>query len=233
MPPSLLPSFQDFAYTSPCLPPCCTGWKELLSLAERVEYRKGEDLLGSIGSEMLFYYVESGSCQTALNMMDGTVEHIFIMPPGTLAGLPLTIGGCMLPGKALTCRQTGVFWRFRQSLWTEAFVAAHPRQAMECAKMLAVSTLTMANLRILSNSTTERGLARFLCGMVHTQGSCRLVPICSITELAGMFGTHRVNLSRIIGGLVDRGILARYDRDCIEIRDPDALLALAKGDQVI
>ena len=100
---------------------------------------------------------------------------------------------------------------------------------MECAKMLAVSTLSMGNLRTLSNSNTERGLARFLCGMVYTQNSYELTPICSITELAQMVGTHRVNLSRTISTLIDRGILGRYDRQAITILSPELLLALAEG----
>lgn len=228
--PVSLSHFEEFAHHTPYLPPCCRSWEELLPLARRVECRAGERMVGYIGEESVFYYVESGSCETTLNMLDGSVESMFIMTPGTLAGLPMTMGGSILPASALLCRSSGVFWQFRQSLWTERFMGEHPRQAMECTRMLAISTMTMVNLRILARSGTERGLARFLCGMVHDQGTFQLSPVFSISQMARMLGFHRVSLSRLISGLIERGILGRYDRSVIEVLDPVALLDLAQGE---
>ena len=222
--------FQGFAYHTPYLPPCCQSWAELQPLARRVVCKAGEQMVGYIGEEMVFYYVESGSCQTMLHMLDGSTESMFIMTPGTLAGLPMTMGGSILSASALICLSSGVFWQFRQSLWSEDFMRQYPRHAMECTRMLAISTMTMVNLRILARSGTERGLARFLCGMVHDQGTFRLSPVFSISQMARMLGFHRVSLSRLISGFVERGILGRYDREVIEVLDPAALLDLAEGE---
>lgn len=222
--------FSEFAHHTPYLPACCQSWRELLPLAERVVCRAGEQMVGHTGGEMVFYYVESGSCQTSLNMLDGSIENIFIMGAGTLAGLPMTLGGSILPASSLVCRRGGVFWRFRQSLWTERFVSEYPQQVMECSRMLAICTMSMVNLRMVSRSGTERGLARFLCGMVHDQRTFLLRPVFSITQMAQLLGVHRVSLSRLISGLVERGVLGRYDRDVIEILDPAGLLDLAQGE---
>lgn len=216
------------------LPALNRCWEEVLHLAVREEYPRGRYLVLNTLPEGSFYYLEKGRLNILHGAVNGKVQNMLSMEPGSLINVADSLGrqntdfrdvGCQF-----YCFTDVVLWRFEGALLRdEAFIREHPGLIANLMASLGVKLLTMHNT--LSNLGTGGALARicrFCLSLSEADGGATaLSPHLSQVEMANMLGMHRATLLRSIQELKRRGVLEELTRDRLVISDKKRLRRLA------
>lgn len=226
-----VPAASIHTSTLPALNRC---WEKVLHLAQKESYPRGRYLVLNALPEGSFYYLEKGRLNILHGAVNGRVQNMLYMQPGSLINVADSLGrqntdfrdgGCQF-----YCFTDVVLWRFEGGLLRdEHFIREHPDLIANLMASLGVKLLAMHNT--LSNVGTGGALAkicRFCLNMAEAgDGATTLAPRISQTELANMLGMHRSSLLRSIQELKLRGVLVELTRDRLVIGDMERLRRLA------
>ena len=209
-------------------------WEKVLSLAQKQEHGKGRYLTPNIVPTGTFFYLEKGRLTILHGAVNGKVQHMLYMEPGSLINVADALGRQSTnfrdPGCQFYCLTDVTLWSFPGFLLTdEAFISRNPELIANLLTSLGVKLLAMHNSLSYANAGDAlTKICRFCLNMSQANdGATELVPNISQTELANLFGMHRGTLLRSIQELKQRGVIGELTKERLSIENLEELRRLA------
>ena len=209
-------------------------WEKVLSLAQKQEHGKGRYLILNTVPTGTFFYLEKGRLTILHGAVNGKVQHMLYMEPGSLINVADALGRQSTnfrdPGCQFYCLTDVTLWSFPGFLLTdEAFISRNPELIANLLTSLGVKLLAMHNSLSYANAGDAlTKICRFCLNMSQANdGATELVPNISQTELANLFGMHRGTLLRSIQELKQRGVIGELTKERLSIENLEELRRLA------
>lgn len=221
-------------YTA-ALPPLNQCWKEVLDLADTLEFPQGSQLTLNTERENFFYFLEHGRLSLVHDTENGKTRTITTMEEaGTLLNVTHALARQMTDfiekGCHFHCITDVTLRRFDgRLLHDEEFIRAYPHLIANLMASLGVKIL--AHHTILSHFGTGGALSqlcRFCLNLSEANGGAEEFALgISQTQLARLLGMDRATLVRLLQKLRRVGVIQELNRDRLVIGDMKKLRQLA------
>ena len=230
-----MPKISATSFHTAALPPLNQCWKEVLDLADKLEFPQGSQLTLNTERENFFYFLEHGRLSLVHDTENGKTRTISTMEEaGTLLNVTHALARQMTDfiekGCHFHCLTDVTLRRFNGSLLhDEGFIRAYPHLIANLMASLGVKIL--AHHTILSHFGTGGVLAqlcRFCLNLSDANGGAEeFAPGISQTQLARLLGMDRATLVRLLQKLRRLGVILELNRDRLVIGDMKKLRQLA------
>ncbi len=230
-----MPRISAISFHTAVLPPLNLCWKEVLDLADKLEFSQGTQLTLNTERENFFYFLEQGRLSLVHDTENGKTRPISTMEEaGTLLNVTHALARQMTDfiekGCHFHCITDVTLRRFDGSLLhDEGFIRAYPHLIANLMASLGVKIL--AHHTILAHFGTGGALAqlcRFCFNLSDANGGAEeFAPGISQTQLARLLGMDRATLVRLLQKLRRIGVILELNRDRLVIGDMKKLRQLA------
>ena len=230
-----MPRISAISFHTAVLPPLNLCWKEVLDLADKLEFSQGTQLTLNTERENFFYFLEQGRLSLVHDTENGKTRPISTMEEaGTLLNVTHALARQMTDfiekGCHFHCITDVTLRRFNGSLLQdEGFIRTYPHLIVNLMASLGVKIL--AHHTILAHFGTGGALAQ-LCRFCFNlsdanDGAAKIAPGISQTQLARLLGMDRATLVRLLQKLRRIGVILELNRDRLVIGDMKKLRQLA------
>ena len=230
-----MPRISAISFHTAVLPPLNLCWKEVLDLADKLEFSQGTQLTLNTERENFFYFLEHGRLSLVHDTENGKTRPISTMEEaGTLLNVTHALARQMTDfiekGCHFHCITDVTLRRFNGSLLQdEGFIRTYPHLIVNLMASLGVKIL--AHHTILAHFGTGGALAqlcRFCFNLSDANGGAEeFAPGISQTQLARLLGMDRATLVRLLQKLRRIGVILELNRDRLVIGDMKKLRQLA------
>ena len=226
-----MPKISAISFHTAALPPLNQCWKEVLDLADKLEFSQGTQLTLNTERENFFYFLEHGRLSLVHDTENGKTRTISTMEEaGTLLNVTHALARQMTDfiekGCHFHCITDVTLRRFDGSLLhDEGFIRAYPHL------IASLGVKILAHHTILAHFGTGGALAqlcRFCFNLSDANGGAEeFAPGISQTQLARLLGMDRATLVRLLQKLRRIGVILELNRDRLVIGDMKKLRQLA------
>ena len=200
---------------------------ELISIAERREYDKGEIVFNEGDDGNGLYVVEKGKIKIFKLSFEGK-EHIFhIYGPGKMFGEVPVFSGNKFPAFAQAIHPSSLIFFPKKEI--SALVSENPSLAFNMMASLSMRlrefTIMVENLAL---KDVPARMASYLLVLSKEQKNTDtvLLPVTK-NQIAGLLGTTPETISRVFSKMISEG-LVKVDNKSIAILDHQGLVELAE-----
>ena len=208
-----------------------TPWEKVLDQGTPVSFARRTIIsaraFGESASGM--YYIKKGHVRLSNIAANGQEKMMFYMGRGTLFNeIP------MLQAETdylFTCMEETDAIFFPKKRITEDFIRRHPELMLNLLESMSRKSRSFyTQLSGLRAYDTFANVCRMLYSMyLHNKSGGKVVPRLTQQEFAAFLGVHRSSLHKALSRLQNEGVVGRYSRKELEVRDPDRLLAYTEG----
>lgn len=230
-----MPRISAISFHTAVLPPLNLCWKEVLDLADKLEFSQGTQLTLNTERENFFYFLEQGRLSLVHDTENGKTRPISTMEEaGTLLNVTHALARQMTDfiekGCHFHCITDVTLRRFNGSLLQdEVFIRTYPHLIANL--MASPGVKILAHHTILAHFGTGGALAqlcRFCFNLSDANGGAEeFAPGISQTQLARLLGMDRATLVRLLQKLRRIGVILELNRDRLVIGDMKKLRQLA------
>ncbi|MCX7816866.1 MAG: Crp/Fnr family transcriptional regulator [Syntrophales bacterium] len=204
---------------------------ELEKIAIRKQYKKGEIIFHDDDEGTGFYLIAEGRVSVYKLSADGKEKILHILEEGDTLGVVPVFSGRSFPANASAITKSCLLFFNRTDF--VRLISNKPSLVMNMLALFAARlrefTLQVENLAL---KEIPGRLASYLLYLAQEQGNGNLVQLnISKTQLANLLGTGPESLSRVLGNLKKRKLIAEKG-NIIQLLDLDALRELAEGGKI-
>ena len=200
---------------------------QVISIAERRNYRKGEIIFQEGDAGNGFYLVESGKVKIYKLSFEGKEHILHIYGPGKPFGEVPVFEGHNFPAHAQAMVKTSAIFFPREDF--VALIMENPSLAMN---MLAALSMRLREFTIMVENLALKEvparLASYLLVLAKEhQGRSRMELPVSKSQIAGLLGTTPETISRAFAGMIQSGLINMEKKE-IRLLDREGLTILSE-----
>ena len=198
-----------------------TPWREVLHLGSVCRFSRNQMM--PAGRDAGMYLLTRGSVRIRYTTKTGHERHFLTLGQYCIVN-ELPALAFDLPGVSLHCLEGVEAWRFQSTLLEDpAFCSQYPHLMSNLLRYVARKLGTY--FFCLSELGSGTSLSQ-LCTLLLLARNQQIA--LSQSELGAMLGLHQTTVARMVRALRDEGVIGRFTKHALEVRNPERLRALAE-----